>query len=318
MHESFADSRGKEVLSIKRLDGLDASRLIPANLQIDEIEGEPKILVKKEPGQIDFVIIDENKVPFRHAQDFKYVEIVEDKINAYPELKAGKDLYYRPLILGHISEVSPTILYGDMAETNPALRGKGFGLAFFENLYMVAEQLGYKFFAGHHNDAETAQFFLNRGHFLIEEISNEFRAEIDVLREQASDSLVYSTVKILKPEDIELYIRPERIGASVEDRIEYKEKFIALYEIFERLINTIQKIKTKTEGDGDRATIIEVLEDLNNLLPEQDRYSLGLPSEDDDNFVELAESFLDHLKDKSPSLAQNATLEDIEENLIDQ
>lgn len=298
-----------------RLDRLDANKLIPDTLKSEEtLVGKPVMIARREEGNIEFVIRDEQKVSLKDIGRFEYLF---ERLEEWPELAVGPGTYYRPLVYGSITELSPTVLFGGMMETNPEFRGKkGIGIAFTENLLARARELGYRFFGGYHNNAQIARFFLNRGNYLLEEIKDTHRHEFEELREQEPDESVFHTVNFLKPDDVQEYVRPERIGVRVDDRIEYKEKSKILSKIFENLEILLKKVETNAEQTGDKATLIEICEDLNDFLPEQDRYALPVLSEDDGDIVEPLKKILEHLKSSSSFLLQNCSLEELEENSV--
>src|SRR3989338_8999666 len=130
-----------------RLEQLNPQELIPSEFSnIPEIVGSIKIVAHKSDGHIDFVITDDEQMTLRQIENsFTYFE--EETLGEYPELTRAEDQYARPLAHGSISEISPEILFGGMFETNPALRGKGAGVAFQEHIANLAAKLGYKFLA---------------------------------------------------------------------------------------------------------------------------------------------------------------------------
>lgn len=299
-----------------KLSRLDPQELIPAKLSnIPEIIGSMKIAAHKSDGSIDYVITDNGRMTLRQIEKgFKY--LYYKQLEEYPEIKIGKNLYARPLVHGSISEISPDMLFGGMFETNPVLRGKGAGVAFQEHMADLAKELGYRFLAGYQNDAEIARFFLKRDRYILEEIKDERQAEFQSLRDQENDDTVFYTVKFLRAEDIAQYVRPERIGTDVEDKIEFKQKIQTLGDVFSRLAKALEKVEEGKEAAGDRATLIEIMEDLNQMLSAKDRYDLPELAEDDDNLVIKLKVLLEHLKSKSSKLIREATLEQLEENIV--
>ena len=125
-----------------------------------------------------------------------------------------------------IGEKSPDIFFVYTLEVRSDLRGKGVGAAFEEHFDQLAKQLGFKFHASHQNDAETARYFLQHGRYLLAEIRDDKKEEFRPMRDP-DDEEVYQTIKFLNPEDVNEYVRPERIGTDVEDKIRYMESQIA-------------------------------------------------------------------------------------------
>ncbi len=297
-----------------KLDQLDPEELVPPELaNIPEIAGHIQAVAHKSGSAIDYVIVDEGQMTLRQiAEGFTYFD--EEKLEEYAELSRGKNTYARPLAAGSVRQISPDILFGGIFETNPAFRGKGMGVIFQEHIAVLAKKLGFKFFAGYQNDAETARFFLKRGRYLLEEIRDEFQGELQSIRDQESDEAVFYTVKFLDPEDIAKYVKPERINTDIEDKIEYKEKILTLNNIFSKLIKTFVRVEDGEEELGDRATLIEILEDLNQLLPQDEQSSASTQLEDDVNLLTNLKILLEHLKSKSDTLIRIATLEQLKEN----
>ena len=132
-----------------KLDQLNPQELIPAEFtNIPEVDGSIKVVTHKSDGHIDFVITDDKQMTVRQIENgFEYFD--KDTLKEYPELTRDENQYARPLAHGSVSEISPDILFGGMFETNPALRGKGAGVAFQEHIAKLAKKLGYKFLAGY-------------------------------------------------------------------------------------------------------------------------------------------------------------------------
>lgn len=308
------DTQEKKVKASK-LDGFCSQDLIPPGLEKTlRVVGELQGVVHRQHGHVDFVIKDAAKMTSRQIENgFTYFcNAIED----FPELKLGKDQYSRTLVYGSVREISPDMLYEGLFETNPATSGKGVGVAFQEHLATLAKKLGYKFLASYQNNAEIARFFLNRGRYLLEEIRDELRNEFKTLQDQEDDPEVFFTIKFLNPEDVVKYVRPERLDTDVEDKIEFREKITTLKDIFNRLAKTFKKVDEGKDDAGDRTTLIEILEDLNQILPEEDRHNMPGLSEDDENLVLKLKVLFEHLKSKSSVLIREATLEELEENVI--
>jgi len=299
-----------------KLDQLNPQELIPAKLaNIPQVIGSTKVVTHKSKEGIDYIITDDGQITSNQIKNgFEYFD--EESLEKYPELRIGKNEYVRPLAHGNIKEISPDILFNGIFETNPALRGKGLGLSFQEHIAELAKKLGYKFLAGYQVNAETARFFLKRGRYLLEEIKDELQPEFQNIMNQGMDETAFHTVKFLTPEDIARYIKPERIGTAVEDKIEFKQKILTLDDVFYKLAETLKKVEEEKEEAGDRATLIEIMEDLNQILPADEQYDLPEISEDDNNLVLDLKALLEHLKSKSDTLIQEATLEQLEENII--
>jgi GNAT superfamily N-acetyltransferase len=301
---------------IRKLDQLEPQDLVPAEFaNIRKVIGQIKVVARKSDGHIDYIITDGGHMTLQQIENrFTYFD--KETLAKYPELKAGKNQYARPLVHGSLSEISPDIIFGGMFETNPALRGKGTGVAFQEHLASLAKKLGYKFLAGYQNDAEIARFFLKRGRYLLEELKDEFQGEFQSLKKQESDETVFCTVKFLNPEDVKKYVKPERVNTNVEDKIEFKEKVITLDNVIHKLTEALRRVEDGKEEKGDRATLIEIMEDLNQILPQKERYNLPELSEDDDNLVLNLKALLEYLKTKFGIIIREATPEQLEENNV--
>ncbi|MES2315802.1 MAG: hypothetical protein V4486_03675 [Patescibacteria group bacterium] len=298
-----------------KLEQLNPEELIPrALINVPGVKGDVKIIANKERKGISFVIFDEDKVGEKeHIKGFEYF-YNEDEAE-YPVLKVGPNEYSRILVHGTISELSPTILFGSMLETNPKFRGKGLGLAFTDNLITLAKKMGYRFFAGHHNDAKVAKFFLNRGRYLIEEVKPELQKEFADVVKDDPDLDIFHTVQFINKEDINTYIRPERASASVEDRISYKLKIVAVSSLLHKLSFLLDKVIKNYGTTGDKATLIEIIQDLSKALPNNKQSDeLGL-SEDDKNLLPILSELINKLKTNTVYLAENLTSEEIQENI---
>lgn len=299
-----------------KLDKLNPQELIPAEFaNIEEITGSVKVLLNKTHGHIDYAIADDGKTSLHKMEnDFEFH--IETALKESLKSKQNKNQYARPLVHGSLIELSPAILYAGIVETNPVLRGKGAGVAFQEQLANVAKNLGFKFLAGYQNDAKTARFFLKRGRYLLEEVKDEKQSEFQPVRDLEGDETVFYTVKFLNPEDITEYIMPERIDTTIEDKLEFKEKILTLHDIFYNVTEILKKVQAGKEKDGDRATIIEILEDLNQILPQNDRYPLPELHEDNENIAPILREAFEHLKKKLDVLAREATMEQLTSNIV--
>jgi len=310
------ETRQIDELESAKLNELNPVDLIPPEFaNIPTVAGQISIVTRQLAGHIDYIVVDEATMSLNEIEDrFTYLD--DGKLGEYPELERGNNRYARPLVHGSMTEISTDILFNDMLETNPALRGKGAGVAFLKHLEDLARNLGYKFLAGYQNDAKTARFFLKRGRYLLEEIKDELQAEFQALREQEDDGSVFHTISFLNPEDVAKYIKPERIDTDVEDKIEFKEKILTLSNIFYQLSAILKRVEENEDGLGDRATLIEIMEDLNLMLPEEDQYDLPELSEDDDNLIFSLKILLAHLKNKFSTLIRVTTLNKLRENIV--
>lgn len=208
-----------------RLQGFDPNRLIPSILfEHTFVEGTPKILARVSDKYISFIIRDDAFVGPYDLDEFVYFR--EDHLANFPDMVVDEEMYYRPLVHGSLHELSSKVLFEAMLETNPELHGTGVGVALLEQIAKEAELLGYTYLCGYQNDAETASFFLKRGYVLLEELTEEARGELQVLRDFEDDPEVFYTVFILSPEDRVRMIRPERLHCTSEERIAYKEALL--------------------------------------------------------------------------------------------
>lgn len=308
-------SASEEEKSIK-LDTLDSRELIPSELaNIPGIVGQVRAVVHRPEKEIDYVVADEQQTTLQHIESgFTYFD--REKLEEYPELALPKKKYSRPLAIGTLREISPDILFGSIFETNPEFRGKGAGVVFQEHIAHLAKKLGFKFYAGYQNDADTARFFLKRGRYLLEEIKDELQKEFEIIRDEGGNDRVFYTIQFLDSDDIAKYVKPERIDTDIEDKIDYKEKKLTLDQIFTRLAKGLNRIQNNEDELSDRATLIEVLEDINQLLPEKDRLNVQPLSEDDDNLHASLKTLFEHLKNKSDRVILNATLEQLKVNFV--
>ncbi|MBU1934530.1 hypothetical protein KKF04_00580, partial [Patescibacteria group bacterium] len=128
-----------------------------------------------------------------------------------------------------LAEISSDILFVANIEISPHIRGgKGVGVDFYANLSKEAKKLGYRFLTGYHNDPETARFFINRGRYLVEEVKDELRSHFQVLEDQEDDESVLHTIQFLNPEDVDSFIKPERVGTNADSKIEFRGRLNSL------------------------------------------------------------------------------------------
>jgi len=295
-----------------KLNELNPTDLIPSELaSIPGIKGQINILSQKTDRSISYVITDAAKMRLDQIEDaFQYFE--ENELETHPGLKMKGNQYARPLVHGSIREISPDMLFCGIVETHPALRGKGAGVAFQENLAEIAKKLGYKFLTGYQNDPETARFFLNRGRYLVEEVREEFQEEFKALKAQENDESVFYTVKFTNPEDIIKYIKPERIDTDAENKIEFKEKRLALISIFYELSSSFEEMKEKEKDESGLDRLITVMTDLNNQLPTKDQHTAPKLSTDDANLILKLKVLFQHLKNNSSTIIRELTLTQLE------
>ena len=255
----------EQIAAERRIAIIGSERLIPEVLRTASgIKGEVKIFshqslnrVTGEHALVDFVMADDQRVSRDEVdQGWTYFEI--EQRDEFPEVKLGED-YKRILVFGSFDEINPDILFTGMLEIHPAFRGKGIGQDFQANLAKIARELGYKFICGYQNNADIAFFFLENGRYLLEEVKDELRGEFQGAVAHDPDTEVFHTVKILNPEDVKKYIRPERIGRTTVEKIDYKSKHIALEKLIMVLDKKIEEAKAGKSQLGDPATIIEII-----------------------------------------------------------
>ncbi|MFA5871661.1 MAG: hypothetical protein WC858_02960 [Parcubacteria group bacterium] len=217
--------------NLGKLTKLAPVDLIPADLKnIPGIAGNISAFIKRFPTETSFVITDETIAENMNALLNGFTHFEDFDLEDFPELALPNGDYRRLIIYGSLRELTPDILFGVILETNPALRGKGAGVAFQEHLANLARNLGYKFLSGCQHTEDLALFFLKRGRYLMEEVKDELRTEFRIIgrqEEEADWEELFFTIKFLNPEDITRYIKPERIDTSVEDKIEFKKKYYA-------------------------------------------------------------------------------------------
>ena len=76
------------------------------------IVGKLRIISKTTDDSIDFLIRDEKKESLRVLPHFTYFS--EERIEEHPDLAAGRNRYYRLLVHGVISELSPNFSYNNL------------------------------------------------------------------------------------------------------------------------------------------------------------------------------------------------------------
>src|SRR5262249_37777975 len=156
------------------------------------------------------------------AEGFSYV---------YPDYTLGQfnistfgDKYRNLILYLSVSPKNESEIYLGMIEINGNFRRKGFGHAILQAIEEVSKESGFKYMTGYHNDSEVAEYFLRRGAYLIDEVKLKMREKFkETLDEEHNTEVIY-TVKFFNLDDVPQYIRPERIGTSVESKIEYSEK----------------------------------------------------------------------------------------------
>jgi hypothetical protein len=288
------------------LDSLNPEDLIPPELEetdVITIKGDVKIFThRRNASEIKFVITDEEPVSTQSIErNFTYFDEPND-LSYFPETKIDENTYQRPLVHGELYHKTDDLLFWGMLETNPALRNKaGIGVAFQKRLFETAKNLGYRFVGGNQNNSTLASFQLNRGAYLIEEIKDEYQHLFESIEE--NDGLAFTSVQFLNTEEIPKYVKPTRIGTTTKDKLEYKEKPQVLFKIFRIIAQSID--------EEDFETAIEIMEDLNALLPEADQYK-NPPTKEPEELT----NFLEHLKAKENALIENASLEEIKENEV--
>lgn len=217
--------------SLGKLAKLAPIDLIPSALKnIPCINGNLNALVRNYSTDIRFVITDEDVAESMDELLNGFTHFEEPDLEDFPELGLPDGDYRRLIMHGSLRELTPDILFSVILETNPALRGKGVGVAFQEHLANLAKNIDFKFLAGCQHTEELALFFLKRGRYLIEEIKEELQTEFFSIRNQEAGEDIkelFFTIKFLNPEDIVKYIKPERIDASAEDKVEYKKEYYA-------------------------------------------------------------------------------------------
>lgn len=300
-----------------KLFRLNPEDLIPEKLKkMSEVVGQVDVATRKDEtiDRLGFAIYDEKEIVLQEDQD-GFVYFGEGDLDDYPGMKRGEKCA-RPLVHGSLVELSPDMAYVGIYEICPDLRGKGVNRVFSDHLFETLRKLDYKFLTGYHNNEKIAKVFLQDGRYLLEEIKEEFRQKFERLEGESDDNEAYCTIKFLNDTDKEKYIKPERLATSAKEKIELKQKLIAVNELQDNLSDMLERIKDGKEKGGDKNTLIEIIEDVNNLMPEFCRLNLPELSSESDDFISTTENFLKHLKANQYSLAQNTTMEKIEENII--
>lgn len=289
---------------------IEADMLLPPEFKSHpSISGAPKAILKygKQLKDFDFIIIDE-EVETLEAIQAKFRFCYEDKLIKFPEARISEDEYRRVLVHGALTSLTPEILFSNTIETHPDLRGQGLGTAVQNRIAKLAISLNHKFLIGHQADEEAVRFFLNRGRFLREEIKDEHQELFETTR----NNLKFETIKILNLDDVQKYVKPSRINADTEDRIAYKEKSDSLNRVFRQVERVIKEAKQSDNGKVNIAPAIEIIEELNCLLPRNMRHDTSGLSEDQSDILFKLEIVLRFLKTAKEDLLQLASTKELE------
>lgn len=267
-------------------------------------------LHRRDEKNIELIIADGSMRSLRQIE--QSMDIQQDVLNRFSSLQSHGS-YNRPLLYASISELTPRMIFVGYIETSADVRRRGIATAFYAKLEENARQNGYRFLTGYHNDTDTAKFFLRRGRYLLDEIKLELQKEFESLRNQDDDPTLFFTIRFLDAHDEESYINNESLEKSLDKRLEDLEKRGILNDLLTKIEGTIKKLEGGEEMPGTRATLIEVLEDIEAGLGEKKNAS-DLDEENPNLLIDAAR-ILETLWAQKNVLLQSLTRDELEENL---
>lgn len=264
--------------------------LLQSNLKVGEVKILSHIITPQ--GGFAFVIVDEDVQKTSHiGNTFTYFD--SSDVDSFPGLRISRNRNWRILLYSSLSHLTDEILFCGMVETHPDVRGKGVGVAYQQSLEKWARSAGYRFLTGFQNTPEAARFFLNRGRFLLDEVKDEYKDMFALVWEEEKDAeeRVFFTIKFLNPEDAHVYIKPDRLNCTVDDRIAFRQKKMDIVEILGDIQSKLQTFKSdltkpmltgtlysrsQNQQIANLASLIEITDDLNLVLPEEIRFASNL------------------------------------------
>lgn len=181
------------------------------------------LAVEDEKG-FSFVIADGNLLTDREmGRVFEYYGAREDwkslllKWVDEPDFKKIPDpeMYREPIAYASYGKIDEQILYESILEVNKRLIGKGVGKEILDQMESMAKEKGYRFVTGE-IESELVEHFLERGHFLLQEIKPEKQVEFN---EAIALDTRHCRIHFCNPEDIEEYVQSEIIDMPIDQRV---------------------------------------------------------------------------------------------------
>ena len=204
---------------------LHAVELIPPKFRtLKGVRGKVDIVIDRDGRSTTFAIADQKTEALKRRDTFAYPENLDElrQLNVEGGKEADDDLAFRALAHGKLTEVTPEMLYLDVLEVHPKMRGKRAGTAFLQNLELKAKKIGYKFLVAHPDEPRATKFFLRAGFYLLDEVKDELQDDFIAADEGKGSKTM--TINFLDEQDIKKYIQAERIGTNPANKLEFLKK----------------------------------------------------------------------------------------------
>lgn len=305
----------------------DFSSLVPSELaQQPFVQGNPELFVNQQShGGTVLIVVDDEVMAkaaltdnFAHldASDLEDVKGLERKVKGQHRLR--RVLFHASL--GHITD---EILLCGMIDIHKKLQGKGLGVAFHRQLCTFAKEHGYRFICGFQNDAKLAQFFVNRGRYLIDDIKPEYQAHFApaLAREHDHDE-VFMTIMFLNEGDAAEFVRADRLDVVGNERVAHSAHRVEVVKALESAIYQTNELPEKFPAHlSDRIScIVGILDQLDMFLPPEESANSDVPTTpistlcvDLPATISKLRDWYVHLKARQNSIVEVMTNEDAQE-----